>query len=180
MAFEGAFGVTAKPNDNILEIIPEFLVPVWKERYDRALSGESFSVDDHYIDGELELFFDLSFYPIWKGEEVISASVISRNITDRKLNELRLEQSEKKYRAIAADKEKLLQSMRSYTFHTSHILRSPITNILGIADLLLTYEMDFAELKRILYMVVQESKRLDGIVREMSSSLDSDNDEENS
>jgi len=82
--FEGS-GITLNPGENIFEKLPEEGKKVWKERYDRALAGESFVLEEERPTKEKTLYLRVFCDPI-KNEEgdVIGASVISRDITERK------------------------------------------------------------------------------------------------
>ncbi len=51
--------------------------------YDRALSGESFSVNE-YTDTPVEFWSQLSFYPIRKGESIVGTACYSHNITEQR------------------------------------------------------------------------------------------------
>ncbi|TGL74527.1 PAS domain-containing hybrid sensor histidine kinase/response regulator [Leptospira yasudae] len=78
------------PGLNIFqEEVPPDIVLYWKDFYDRALSGERFSVTrsrpNH--DGTF-VFSELSFYPIRnQNDEITGVSAISVDITDKKLAE---------------------------------------------------------------------------------------------
>ena len=61
--------------------------------YKRAFSGEIFT-EIQYIDYPNEMWFEISFSPIYKDDEVIGAACHSRNITRRKTTEHLLRKSE--------------------------------------------------------------------------------------
>lgn len=58
----------------------------YKAFYERALSGEVFTVIDHFTH-PFEFWTEVSFYPIRKGNEVIGTACFSRDITKRKKTE---------------------------------------------------------------------------------------------
>lgn len=62
----------------------------WKEYYQRAFSGEIFTIVD-YNPIPVETWAEISFYPIRNGQEIVGTACYSRNITERKLSECRLE-----------------------------------------------------------------------------------------
>jgi PAS domain S-box-containing protein len=70
----------------------EELVKRWKTRYERALSGESFELEEtrHEID------FHYSVSPIVEGEQIIGASIFAENITKRTARERELTEANKK------------------------------------------------------------------------------------
>lgn len=66
----------------------------WKELYARAFAGETFTVIEYHSEPQ-EFWSEISFYPILNGDTIIGTACYSRDITERKLVERRLEQSEK-------------------------------------------------------------------------------------
>ena len=66
-----------------------------KEYYDRALSGEIFTVIEHN-ESPVELWMENSYYPIREGEEVTGASCHSRDITDWEKANIQIRQHEKR------------------------------------------------------------------------------------
>ncbi len=59
------------------------LLEKWNRYYERAFTGESFKIVEHSMSTE-ELWSEISFYPIRKGDEVIGTACFSRNITEIK------------------------------------------------------------------------------------------------
>lgn len=100
--FESSFGFSPK----IGEIINQYSffdnsqdIESWNYLYDRALQGEKFTIDSELkIKGEL-VYLEISFTPIISNGEVIGVTVFSKNITERKLKDLQLIESENKFKA---------------------------------------------------------------------------------
>jgi len=67
----------------------------YKVLYQRALTGETFTIIDHF-EFPREFWSEISFYPIRKGNEIIGTACFSRDITERKRNEENLKLLEKK------------------------------------------------------------------------------------
>lgn len=61
--------------------------------YERALSGEIFTVVDH-LKYQSDVWIEVSFYPIRQGGEVIGTACFSRDITERKRSEEELKKLE--------------------------------------------------------------------------------------
>ncbi len=74
----------------------------WDGYHKRVLSGESFVFESSYPtpDGE-SLYFEHSFYPVFDAGEVVGFSEFTHNITERRLAELALQESEEKFRTLA-------------------------------------------------------------------------------
>jgi len=92
--FLTSFGVELKPGVVLLEALPEVLRPMWKERYDRILSGERFEIVDAIDLGTHKVYIEVSFNPILVNNTVVGASFFGRDVTERKKVETALEESE--------------------------------------------------------------------------------------
>src|SRR5450432_4748226 len=71
----------------------------FKECYERAFSGEVFT-ELEYAKRPIELWSELSFYPIYEGQVVIGTACFSRNITERKKAEDEIRLSTERMSAI--------------------------------------------------------------------------------
>lgn len=85
-SFKGTLGLNLKIGDNILEKVPESLTKKWKERLDKALKGEHFTVSDEYVNID-NFIYDISLNPIREGNTITGVSVFSRNVTQKRLEE---------------------------------------------------------------------------------------------
>ncbi|MEP2023707.1 MAG: PAS domain-containing sensor histidine kinase [Reichenbachiella sp.] len=89
-----AFGRRLTIGLYVLDNVPEPIFSIWKERYQRALAGERFTIVDHFeIEGVPE-YVEVSFNPIRENGKIVSVACSSRDISVGKRTELRLEQSE--------------------------------------------------------------------------------------
>jgi PAS domain S-box-containing protein len=64
----------------------------WEGYYNRAFSGETFTIIEH-AEAPVQIWSEISFYPIRNGDEIIGTACYTRNITERKLFERQLEQN---------------------------------------------------------------------------------------
>jgi PAS domain S-box-containing protein len=72
----------------------------YKGYYDRAFSGETFTEIEHY-NTPFEFWSEISFYPIYDGNQVIGTACFSRNITDHKNAAEKLRLSNERYEAVS-------------------------------------------------------------------------------
>ena len=80
-----ATGIELLEGDNIFDKLPEESHQVWKERYDRSLAGESFTIDQERKVNEDTLYIRGYYNPIKDQEgNIIGASVRSSDITEMK------------------------------------------------------------------------------------------------
>lgn len=117
--FEASFGLKLEKGSNLLNALPEILRPIWKPRYDRALSNEQHTIIDEVDTAIGKLYIQVTFNPIVNKGRVIGGSCFGSNITERKQSELALEQAQKylaekeaQYRLIAENSTDLI-----YVYH---------------------------------------------------------------
>jgi PAS domain S-box-containing protein len=65
----------------------------YKLLYERALTGESFTIIDHFV-ASVEVWAEISFYPIHHGDKIVGTACFSRDITERKKAEADLHRME--------------------------------------------------------------------------------------
>lgn len=80
-------GKSISPGDDVLTIgFTSAQLIRYKELYDRAFGGETFKVIE-YNEKPVEFWSELSFYPIYNGENVEGTDCYSHDITDQKMAE---------------------------------------------------------------------------------------------
>lgn len=83
--FLQSFGTELNVGDNLVKSLPEFLVPLWKDRYDRALNNERFTFEDKVeVAPGINIYIQVGMNPILVDGNVIGASFFGSNITKRK------------------------------------------------------------------------------------------------
>jgi PAS domain S-box-containing protein len=101
---EQNIGVTIKVGDDLIldNVYPKAYLEFWKCYYTRALNGESFIEEvksPSYAD-QKEVWYDITFNPIYKQREVVGIACYARNITENKKIKQELIYSEEKYRLL--------------------------------------------------------------------------------
>lgn len=105
--FTQAFGVELYPGDPLLGSLPPSIQPMWKDRYDRVLSGETIRFEDAIVAVDSTIYIEVHMHPIRQDGKVTGASCFGRNITQKKLEELELIAAKDR----AQKSEERLQSM---------------------------------------------------------------------
>lgn len=97
--------MSGKPLTKGADILSSQFTPDQRDRYkifyQRALSGEVFTIIDHF-EGPVEIWTEISFYPIRQRDAVIGTACFSRDITERRKAEEALKNSEFKLREAQA------------------------------------------------------------------------------
>lgn len=95
----------------------------WKALYERALNGEKFSVDMDFNIDNTSHFARVRFNPIFNAnKKIFAVGCFLQDITESKMREKKIEQQNSQLREIA--------------FITSHEVRVPLANILGLTEIL--------------------------------------------
>ena len=108
--------ITVEAGTNILEILPEDNRSQYQQHYDRALSGETFEITNHYRHGDIDAHFAVSYHPLKDPvREVIGVAVFTKNITElilaQQATEQLLKESKQQTEEIQAQEEELRQTM---------------------------------------------------------------------
>lgn len=122
-------GKLIRQGSNIFTLgFPEEQALRFKKNIERAFGGESFTEIEH-TEKPVEIWSEISFYPIHHGKEIVGTACHSHNITERKKAELEREK-------IISELIQRSKSLEQFAYIVSHNLRSPVANILGISNLL--------------------------------------------
>ncbi|MBN2763313.1 MAG: PAS domain S-box protein, partial [Bacteroidales bacterium] len=88
--------------DSIIKALPEPDRSKWKSLYSKALKGEQFTREESYQMDEIIIFYEDTFYPILDDDHHITGiTIISANITERKITEDAIRESEEIFRQLA-------------------------------------------------------------------------------
>ncbi|MCU4154465.1 PAS domain-containing sensor histidine kinase [Carboxylicivirga sp. A043] len=149
-SFLNSFGVKLKKGTNLLESLPDTLKPVWKARYDRALSNERFSFVDEINLDESIIYVEVSMNPIIRNNKVIGASFFANDISKR-INALKaLEENEQRLKESNVTKDKFFSII-------AHDLKSPFNSIVGLSDLLVSSSEKGEDIERIAKIIQKSS-----------------------
>lgn len=131
-AFKAITGQDIKPGDSAIELLTQNENFFSKEIYDRALSGERFSMDNIIpMPDKTYIHYTTSFNPIIDNKnEVIGFSTFSKDITHIKEVETALITAKEKAENIAIEKSQFLSMM-------SHEIRTPLNAVIGMTYLLM-------------------------------------------
>lgn len=140
--------------DNIFRNIKEHTYRKWRPVYERALKGEVFTFEEKRNNGVYDYFVEIFLSPVYNdSHEVIGCLGITRDITGRKNAQLAIEGYAEKLEELA--------------FKTSHDLRKPIANIIGMSNLLINAIVTEDEKVQTIDYIYESIKEVDAIVASM-------------
>ncbi|WP_183581097.1 PAS domain-containing protein [Mucilaginibacter sp. X5P1] len=141
--------------DNIFKHVDDKMCKKWMPVYERALSGELIHLEEKRDNNGVEYYVEIYISPVYnKQNKIIGCLGITRDITERKHAQL----------AIAGYTSKL----EEFAFKTSHDLRRPVANIMGVANLLCTADLDEEEKAKAINYIAVSINELDSIVISMT------------
>ncbi len=101
-SFKLLFGKDIDIGDNILEELPAKERIKWQDIYQRAFKGEQWIMEDTFIRRGNNIYFEHSVNPIVdKNKNISGVTVFSTNITNRKIVEDAIKESEERFRQLA-------------------------------------------------------------------------------
>jgi len=102
------FGIDIDVGTRLADTVTLEMAEQWLPYYERALAGESVSVEQRLATEDKEFFFDVTFNPIVSGDTVSGVAVFSRDISARVVAGRALRESEQRYRAVVEHQIDLL------------------------------------------------------------------------
>ena len=140
--------------DNIFKNIQGHTYEKWHPVYERALKGEMFTFEEKRNKGIYENFVEIYLSPVYNdSHEVIGCLGITRDITARKNAQFAIEGYAVKLEELA--------------YKTSHDLRKPIANIIGMSNMLATGMINEDEKIKTIDYIANSIKEVDEIVLSM-------------
>ena len=147
-------------NRSINDFLPEEVQPLYKEKLKEAFTGKIVRFDLYTTHGESDIrYWDVVKVPVWEdnNKRVAGVHMIARDTTEKK-----------HAREEILEKNKDLQQ---FTYIVSHNLRSPLSDALGLVDLLKNLEPGTADFNDTLTHLGTSLEQLDHVVRDMNTIL---------
>ncbi|PKN21464.1 MAG: hybrid sensor histidine kinase/response regulator [Deltaproteobacteria bacterium HGW-Deltaproteobacteria-22] len=160
-AFQATFGVALTQGTKILDTLPEPMRLAWKERYDRAFSGERFVFIDRIETGGEPIHVEVSVNPILNQGQTMGAAMFARDITHR----IHAEQEQASLEAQLQQAQKM-EAIGRLAGGVAHDLNNMLGAILGFAELALQAE-DRDRLEADLHEIRKAANRSADLTRQL-------------
>src|SRR5690606_22272049 len=115
---------------NLWEVFPDAVDTLFYVIYHKAVNEQSIENFVEYYE-RINKWLEVTAYPSGSG-----LSVYFRDVTERKESELQIRQLNKDLKAYTEELVEANKGLEQFSFIVSHNLRSPVANILGLADLI--------------------------------------------
>ncbi len=104
-----AYGMDLEPGDNFIRYTPVESQPLWSGFIERAFRGENFSAEHEMIVDGTAQFYEFVFNPMESSDgSVYGVAILGRDTTERKLSELRVQESEKRFRSLVQNSNDII------------------------------------------------------------------------
>lgn len=147
---------------NLWETFPDAVDTDFYNFYQVAMAEKKVQNFEEYFD-RVNRWFDVSAYPSENG-----LSVYLRDITDRKKAHIELLKLNEDLSIYTKELVSANKSLEQFTYIVSHNLRSPVANILGLANLLEDGEYPPEVREELFQELFDNVKRLDTVIRDLN------------
>ena len=120
--FDRIFSCDLQVGKRVIDFLPEPHKSIWKERYDKALSGKKFDIVETFEFENPPVYTEISYNPVIVEDEIVGVACFTRDITALKTSEVELKNA-------LASRDKLFSVI-------AHDLRGPIANVHQLSKLL--------------------------------------------
>lgn len=148
-------GVRMHEGDNVIaEEFSEKLKADWKKMYDSAFEGESFTITHKTEFRGNEMYTLVSFNPIFNDHyECIGVACYSKDITVRMQYIKAMEEQNERLKSIA--------------WTQSHVVRGPLSRLMGLINLIKQGEVKEEEMDEFLNYIKASANEIDEVIREI-------------
>ena len=143
---------------------------IMRDLMQRAISGEPQKTEFNipYLDGRVR-YFDITWYPVRKDDEIIALAEVTRDVTEQK--EAEMESRRLREELIHMDR---LNVMNTLTAAIAHEINQPLAAILSNAQAavrLLNNNKDIDEVREALRDIIADDKRASVVITRLRSML---------
>lgn len=161
------YGIDLKIGDPVLGFLKKLDIEEannWKEKYSRALKGQTVKFEQKIAVDEYHQYISFSINPIWDNKTVVGLSCFIYDITQQKQE---LHQKEK----MSNDLIQRNLDLEQFTYIVSHNLRAPAANIIACSEILQNETITPQEQKELLQGLSKSAAALDFVIKDINNIL---------
>jgi len=150
---------------NLWEVFPDAVDTQFYTSYRKAVAEKSIENFEEYFD-RVNKWFEVTAYPSQSG-----LSVYFKDVTERKESELQIIRLNNNLKAHTEELVEANKGLEQFSFIVSHNLRSPVANIIGLADLIGNKEYPEDVKNDFLKELLDNVQRLDIVISDLNTIL---------
>ncbi len=150
---------------NFWDVFPDAIDTKFFSFYHKAVREQSIENFEEYFE-RLHKWFEVTAYPSNNG-----LSVYFKDVTERKESELQIIELNNNLKAYTEELVEANKGLEQFSFIVSHNLRSPVANILGLAELINDEEYSQEVKNSFLQALFDNVKRLDVVITDLNAIL---------
>ncbi len=152
-------------NKNLWEVFHDAVDTQFYRSYHKAVKERSIENFEEYFERG-QKWFEVTAYPSNSG-----LSVYFKDVTERKQSELKITDLNKNLKAYTEELVEANKGLEQFSFIVSHNLRSPVANILGLAELIDNKGYPQEVKNKFLKALFENVKRLDLVISDLNAIL---------
>ena len=147
--------------ENLWKAFSDALGTEFETYYFKAVREQTIENFEAYFE-RVEKWLEVSAYPSQNG-----LSVYFRDITERKESEIQIRELNKNLKIHTEELVEANKGLEQFSFIVSHNLRSPVANIIGLADLINQKDYTKEVRNKFLQALFDNVKRLDTVISDL-------------
>jgi len=160
------FNKRLKVGGNAFSYFPKNKIPNLKEAIQKVSQNEMVSYETSYqVRDELTKWYEVRWVGVANDKEVNIGFILAfKDITDRKIADIERDR-------MTTDLVQRYKDLEQFTYIVSHNLRAPVANIIGLSNILNSFEVDTAENRDVLGALSRSINILDQIIMDLNHIL---------
>src|SRR5690606_15093118 len=151
--------------NNLWDVFPDAVDTPFQRNYEATMLDRKKRHFEAYFD-RASSWFEVTVYPTTEG-----LSIFFKNVTQRKLAEVRLKELNKSLRAHTRELVTANKGLEQFSYIVSHNLRSPVANITGLSQLLQNDDYPPEVREQLFKQVFNNVDRLDAVIKDLNNIL---------
>jgi len=143
--------------DKIDDIIPQNSLPVFNKAIENLSDRSINYITEKFLLPDNNIELEVTFHAIFDSQLIVFVEI-----------------EEQKPHPVVSNEESINDTLNKYSFFTSHTLRAPLSNILGLSNIFNDPKLesyDFQKIKKLFEDIQQQAEKLDAIVFSLNSLL---------